>query len=58
MPLRLALSSPQASSGSKLVDFTNALKDDAEVATLKAEVQTFARGFPMPGWDVASMRYT
>jgi glycine hydroxymethyltransferase len=48
----------QSSSGKKLVDFVNALKDDTEVAALKGEVQAFARTFPMPGWEVSKMKYT
>jgi glycine hydroxymethyltransferase len=41
-----------------LVDFTKALGENAEVKALKEEVQTFARSFPMPGWDIKTMRYT
>jgi hypothetical protein len=48
----------QAATGSKLVDFKNALGTDAEVAALRGEVQAFARTFPMPGWDVSTMRFT
>lgn len=39
----------QAASGPKLVDFAKAVVDDAEVKALKAEVNAFAKGFPMPG---------
>ncbi|EWM29153.1 serine hydroxymethyltransferase [Nannochloropsis gaditana] len=39
----------QAASGPKLVDFAKAVADDAEVKALKAEVNAFAKGFPMPG---------
>ena len=33
----------------KLVDFSNALNDNPDVAALKAKVIAFASGFPMPG---------
>lgn len=39
----------QQASGPKLVDFAKALETDAEVKALKAEVNAFAKGFPMPG---------
>jgi glycine hydroxymethyltransferase len=41
-----------------LADFVQAMKarkDD--IAALKKDVNTFAASFPMPGWDVSTMRY-
>ena len=37
--------------GKKLVDFKKAMSASADVAALREEVHTFARGFYMPGWD-------
>ena len=37
----------------KLVDFVAAIKGREDVAALKAAVETFAKAFPMPGFDVA-----
>ena len=39
----------QAASGPKLVDFAKAMGEDEEVKALKAQVNEFAKGFPMPG---------
>lgn len=39
----------QAKAGKKLVDFVAALNEDEELAKTKAEVNTFARGFSIPG---------
>ena len=47
----------QTTTGSKLVDFAKALDSDADVAALKGEVQAFARTFPMPGFDIKTMKY-
>ena len=47
----------QASSGKTLKDFEVAVKASAEVAALKKKVQKFITQFPMPGFDVATMRY-
>lgn len=47
----------QATSGKLLKDFENALKSSPEVKQLKIDVQTFITRFPMPGFDVASMKY-
>jgi glycine hydroxymethyltransferase len=47
----------QATSGKLLKDFDNAVKNSAEVKALKAKVQKFITQFPMPGFDVESMRY-
>jgi glycine hydroxymethyltransferase len=38
-------------------DFENALKDNADVLALRKEVQQFITRFPMPGFDVESMKY-
>jgi len=38
-------------------DFEAAVKASPEVKALKVAVQTFITQFPMPGFDVASMRY-
>ena len=40
-----------------LKTFLPALDGDAELAALGAEVQDYARAFPMPGMDVATMKY-
>lgn len=47
----------QASSGKLLKDFKAALSADEEVNALKTAVQAFATKFPMPGYDVATMKY-
>jgi glycine hydroxymethyltransferase len=47
----------QATSGKTLKDFENAVKDSAEVKALNTKVQRFITQFPMPGFDVESMRY-
>ncbi len=39
----------QEASGPKLVDFAKAIGGDAEVVALRAEVNEFAKSFPMPG---------
>ena len=40
-----------------LKEFEAAVKASPEVAALKRSVQTFVTKFPMPGFDVASMKY-
>lgn len=47
----------QEKSGKKLVDFKKMLKGNEELDALRQDVETFASGFNMPGFDVASMRY-
>eukprot|EP00613_Pedinella_sp_CCMP2098_P014039 CAMPEP_0171763182 /NCGR_PEP_ID=MMETSP0991-20121206/49129_1 /TAXON_ID=483369 /ORGANISM="non described non described, Strain CCMP2098" /LENGTH=468 /DNA_ID=CAMNT_0012366847 /DNA_START=23 /DNA_END=1429 /DNA_ORIENTATION=+ len=47
----------QSSAGKKLVDFTAALKDNAEVEAVKQEVFALATTFPMPGFDVNDLKY-
>lgn len=39
----------QKASGKQLKDFVAALHDNAELKALKADVEKFAHGFPMPG---------
>jgi len=41
----------QAKTGRLLKDFVAAAAEDEEVKALKKEVETFARSFPMPGFD-------
>jgi glycine hydroxymethyltransferase len=49
----------QATSGSKtVVDFVSAFKGRADIAALRADVNAFATSFPMPGFDVSSMKYS
>ena len=38
-------------------DFEAAVKASPEVKALKFAVQSYITQFPMPGFDVASMRY-
>lgn len=40
-----------------LKEFDAAVKTSAEVKALKTDVQTFITAFPMPGFDVETMRY-
>ena len=47
----------QAKSGPKLKDFEAALVGDEEVKAIKEEVNRFATGFPMPGFETEGMRY-
>lgn len=47
----------QATSGKLLKDFENAVQNSPEVRALRAKVQKFITQFPMPGFDVESMRY-
>lgn len=47
----------QEESGPKLKDFETVAKASAEVMALKKECQEFATQFPMPGFDVSTMRY-
>lgn len=54
--LKLALKI-QKESGPKLVDFEKKLPENEELKKLKQEVEAFAKKFPMPGFDVKSMKY-
>ena len=48
----------QATSGCKtVVDFVAAFKGRADIAQLRADVNALATAFPMPGFDVAAMKY-
>lgn len=47
----------QATSGKLIKDFEEAVKTSAEVKALKVKVQKFVTQFPMPGFDVATMKY-
>ena len=47
----------QATSGKLLKDFEAALESSAEAKELKRSVQLFITQFPMPGFDVATMKY-
>lgn len=47
----------QKKTGKKLVDFLPALDGDAELNSLRKEVEAFATSFNMPGFDVESMMY-
>jgi glycine hydroxymethyltransferase len=48
----------QETSGKLLKDFDIAVKNSEDVKQLKADVQKFITQFPMPGFDVSTMRYT
>ena len=45
----------QKTSGKQLKDFIKGLEGHAKLAALRAEVETFASSFPMPGFDAASI---
>ncbi|KAJ3296005.1 Serine hydroxymethyltransferase, cytosolic [Borealophlyctis nickersoniae] len=45
----------QKSTGKMIKDFVVALENNADVKALKQEVEQFARSFPMPGFDPASI---
>ena len=47
----------QKESGPKLKDFEALVKTDAEVKAVRLAVKTFVTQFPMPGFDVADMKY-
>lgn len=47
----------QATAGKKLVDFNAALQGNADVEAVKQEVFALATQFPMPGFDVADLKY-
>jgi len=50
--LQLTLKIQEKAAGPLLEDFKKTLKGDEEVAQLRNEVRTFARKFPMPGFQV------
>jgi len=45
----------QKEHGKQLKDFLKGLEGSAEVAQLRADVETFAGAFPMPGFDAATI---
>ena len=45
----------QATSGKMLKDFVANMENNEEVKTLKQEIEAFAKGFPMPGFDPQSV---
>ena len=45
----------QGSAGKQLKDFVKALEGHPKVAALRADVEAFASGFPMPGFEAASI---
>jgi glycine hydroxymethyltransferase len=47
----------QASGGKTLKEFESGVKVNSELAILKGKVQKFITQFPMPGFDVSTMRY-
>ena len=47
----------QEQSGPKLSDFLNLLPGNADLEDLRMRVNTFATGFPMPGFDPSEMKY-
>eukprot|EP00951_Prasinocladus_malaysianus_P037240 scaffold398695_cov51-Prasinocladus_malaysianus.AAC.1 len=46
----------QAETGKLFKDFQKALPGNAKIAALREEVESFASGFPMPGFDVAELK--
>ncbi|CAM9528922.1 unnamed protein product [Chrysoparadoxa australica] len=46
----------QSTSGKKLKEFAAALEGDAEVAQLGEDVTTFAKQFPMPGFEATQLK--
>lgn len=47
----------QKSSGSKLADFEKMVKTSPEIKRIRCGIQAFITKFPMPGFDIADMRY-
>ena len=47
----------QATSGKMLKDFVAALEGNAEAEAIGAEVFALATTFPMPGFEVADLKY-
>ena len=45
----------QAGAGKQLKDFVKALEGHPKVAALRSDVEAFASGFPMPGFEAASI---
>jgi len=56
--IALAVQTELEAAGKKLlVDFVPALAGRADIAALRREVNEFVSAFPMPGFDVSSMKY-
>jgi len=47
----------QAKTGKKLTDFLPALESSEEIKALKVKVETYAKQWPMPGFDTETMKY-
>lgn len=47
----------QEVSGKKLKDFVEAMEGNEELAALGKEVRAFASTFPMPGFDVETLKF-
>ena len=47
----------QAKSGKKLTDFLPALAASPEIVALRTKVETFAKKWPMPGFELNTMKY-
>ena len=47
----------QRENGIKLVDFMKGIPGNNELSVLRDEVEKFAAAFPMPGFDIQSMKY-
>jgi len=47
----------QSTAGKKLTDFLPALEASADIKAVRLEVEAFAKQWPMPGFDVATMKY-
>jgi len=47
----------QEKTGKALKDFLPALEGDADIKALKVKAEALATSHPMPGWDVAKMKY-
>jgi len=47
----------QAKTGKKLTDFLPALEASADMVTLRNKVESYAKQWPMPGFNTATMKY-
>jgi glycine hydroxymethyltransferase len=47
----------QKISGPKLVEFEKMVKSSPEIKKIRCAIQAFITTFPMPGFDIADMRY-
>lgn len=55
--VKLCLEVQQQSNSTKLADFVSTLAKNDEVKKLRHDVEEFAVKFPMPGYDVTSLKY-